>query len=92
MGLENMDVHRVNCENLDINAWSKQILEIKIRELDEAIVKKQKECEVAIANGEMRNVSIVESINLLAISMGHGCELIKLELKLDTLTRKLARW
>jgi hypothetical protein len=87
-----MDVHRVNCENLDMNAWSKQILEIKIRELREAIVKKQEECKVAIANGDMRNVSITESINLLAISMGHGCDLIKLELKYDILTRKLARW
>jgi len=86
-----MDVHRIDCENLDINAWSKQILEMKIRELREAIDKKQQECKVAIANGE-RNVTIPEAINLLAISMGLGCELLKLELKLDTLTRKLERW
>ena len=43
MGLENLDVHRVNIGNIDIPRWAQQIREIKIRELQELIEREEKE-------------------------------------------------
>jgi len=78
MGLENMDVHRVDCENLDIKAWAQQIREIKIREIRELIV--EKENAIRNTNFETEDYMSVRRVHALS-------DISRLNRKLSILTK-----
>jgi len=77
MGLENLDVHRVNIDNIDIPRWAKQIREIKIRELRELIEQEEKEYQgiyessaIARHNKRIRISELKEKLNLIVDKNG----------------------
>jgi len=78
MGLENMDVHRVACENLDIKAWANQIRQIKIREITELIIEK----ENAIRNTDFEKEDYMSVRRVHALS-----DISRLSRKLNILTK-----
>jgi len=73
-----MDVHRVDCENLDIKAWAQQIREIKIREIRELIV--EKENAIRNTNFETEDYMSVRRVHALS-------DISRLNRKLSILTK-----
>jgi hypothetical protein len=73
-----MDVHRIDCENLDIRAWAQEIRQIKIRELTDMIAMK-KEIIDSITN--------YSNITILNCREKHVNDMCRLKDKLQILTR-----
>jgi hypothetical protein len=80
-----MDVHRIDCENLDIRAWAKEVHQIKIRELKELIAEKQKAYDAfkVLVNTDPHTAAQIVCESALTAS-----DIIRLNLKLDILQKR----